>query len=84
MTVTQIELERQMYDFGRSRAERMMSKNEEAGRASSNPYAAAIYRRFVLPLAAMIQDDLDNRKPGRRAKPTPFFWKGWTPRPCRI
>ncbi|ADD21661.1 DNA-dependent RNA polymerase [Caulobacter phage Cd1] len=66
MTVTQIELERQMYDFGRSRAERMMSKNEEAGRASSNPYAAAIYRRFVLPLAAMIQDDLDNRKPGRR------------------
>ena len=66
MTVTQIELERQMYDFGRSRAERMMSKNEEAGRASSNPYAAAIYRRFVLPLAAMIQDDVDNRKPGRR------------------
>lgn len=64
--MTQADLERQMYDFGRSRAERMMTGNEEGGRANANPYAQAVYRRFVLPLAGIIEDDLATRGPGRR------------------
>lgn len=64
--ITQAELERQMYDFGRSRAERMMTSNEEGGRANNNPYAQAVFRRFVLPLAGIIQEDLDRKGPGRR------------------
>lgn len=66
MTMTQADLERQMYDFGRSRAERMMTSNEEGGRANNNPYAQAVFRRFVLPLAGIIQEDLDAKHPGRR------------------
>lgn len=64
--LTQTDLELQMYAFGRSRAERMMASNEEGGRANNNPYAQAIYRRFVLPLAEIIREDLDAKKPGRR------------------
>lgn len=55
-----------MYAFGRARTQRMMSRNEEGGRANNNPYAQAIYRRFVLPLAAIIKEDTDTKKPGRR------------------
>lgn len=66
MDMTQADLERQMYDFGRGRAERMMTSNEEGGRANNNPYAQAVFRRFVLPLAAIIQEDMDTKSPGRR------------------
>jgi Mitochondrial DNA-directed RNA polymerase len=55
-----------MYAFGRARSERMMARNEEDGRANSNPYAQAVYRRFVLPLAEIIREDVSNKKPGRR------------------
>jgi DNA-directed RNA polymerase len=55
-----------MYAFGRRRAETLMAKNEEGGRANNNPYAQAIYRRFVLPLAELIREDCAGRKPGRR------------------
>lgn len=44
----------------------MMDRNEEAGRANNNPYAHAIYRRFVLPLAQIIDEDLQSKGPGRR------------------
>ncbi|ATI16335.1 RNA polymerase [Caulobacter phage Lullwater] len=64
--LNQVELELEMYAFGRARANRMMTKNEEQGRANNNPYASAVYRRFILPLAAVIQEDLDDKKPGRR------------------
>lgn len=66
MKMTQADLERQMYDFGKARAERMMTSNEEGGRANNNPYAQSVFRRFVLPLASIIQDDLDTKGPGRR------------------
>lgn len=66
MNMTQAELEREMYDFGRGRASRMMASNEEGGRANNNPYAQAVFRRFVLPLAAIIQEDLETKSPGRR------------------
>ena len=64
--LTQVELEKEMYAFGRARSERMMARNEEGGRANNNPYAQAIYRRFVLPLAETIREDIANKKPGRR------------------
>jgi len=44
----------------------MMSRNEEAGRANNNPYAQAIYRRFILPLADIVREDVSVRTPGRR------------------
>lgn len=55
-----------MYAFGRARSERMMARNEEGGRANNNPYASAIFRRFVLPLAELIREDIANKRPGRR------------------
>lgn len=64
--LTQVELENEMYAFGRSRSERMMTRNEEGGRANNNGYAAAIYRRYVLPLAEIIREDIVAKKPGRR------------------
>lgn len=62
----QVELEREIVAGGRVRCERMMEKNEEAGRAYNNPYAQAINRRFVLPLAAAIREDLTAIRPGVR------------------
>jgi len=55
-----------MYAFGRARTERMMTRNEEGGRADNNPYAKAIYRRFVLPLAELLREDMDKKRAGRR------------------
>lgn len=63
--ITQVELEKQMASFGRARAERMMGRNEGAGSADNNPYAKAIYSRYVLPLAAIIKRDCTVKKPGR-------------------
>ena len=63
--LTQVQLERRMYSFGRARANRVIDSNEEGGRASNNPYASVLYRRFVLPLAERIKRDLDNRTAGR-------------------
>lgn len=64
--VTQAELEIEMYGKGRDRASRMMERNEEQGSANNNPYASAIYRRFVLPLSLLIESDIKEKKPGRR------------------
>jgi DNA-directed RNA polymerase len=64
--LTQVELEEEMYAFGRARTERMMTRNEDGGRANNNPYASAIYRRFVLPLAEVIREDISAKKAGRR------------------
>jgi DNA-directed RNA polymerase len=63
--LTQAELERQMAAFGKARAERMMARNEDAGSADNNPYAKAVFSRYVLPLATIIREDLATKKPGR-------------------
>ena len=65
-TISQVELEMEMYSFGRARTERMMTRNEEGGRADNNPYAKAIYRRFILPMAEIIKDDMKAKRAGRR------------------
>lgn len=62
--LTQVELEKQMYAHGRARADRIMHNNEEQGRANNNPYTSTLYRRFVLPLAELIREDLAVKKAG--------------------
>jgi DNA-directed RNA polymerase len=64
--LTQQEVEDRMYYGGVARAERMMSAAEDQGRAHQNPYAKAIFRDYVLPLAAAIRTELDVNRPGRR------------------
>lgn len=64
--ITQVELELETYDFGRGRAAKIMEANEERGNAANNGYSKAIYRRFVVPLAEIIREDITTKKPGRR------------------
>lgn len=63
--LTQAELEAEMVDGGRARMAQMMQKNEDGGGATNNPYASAVFRRFVLPMAAMIEADVQVPRPGR-------------------
>lgn len=53
--MNQAELEQEMVDGGRAKMLASFGRNEEAGAAHNNPYAAAVYRRFVQPLADMIK-----------------------------
>lgn len=66
MIESQAALEEMMYSQGKVRAEANMLRNEEQGRASMNPYGQAILRRFVLPLADKITEDLEARGAGMR------------------
>src|SRR5690625_406269 len=52
---TQRELELDMIAIGKEHAQHVHSKTEEKGRASSNPYASAVHRRFVEPLARLLE-----------------------------
>lgn len=63
---SQEELEQQMLLGGRERAQRMMSRNEQGGRAAHNPYARTIFNRFVQPLADVIKNDLEEKGAGKR------------------
>lgn len=54
--MTQEELELETVAAGKERAARMLSNNEERGAAEVNPYASALYRRYVRPLAATIAE----------------------------
>ncbi len=68
MLQTQVELELDAYTFGKDRMRKSIETNEQKDRAHSNPYAQAIYRRFVLPLASRLREDLRTASavPGRR------------------
>lgn len=63
--LTQEQLEKDMAAFGKARAERMMWRNEDARSADNNPYAKAIFNRYVMPLADIIRADIKTKKPGR-------------------
>jgi len=52
---TQRELELDMVAIGKTKAEKVHSEAEEKGRASGNPYASAVHRRFVEPLAKILE-----------------------------
>lgn len=64
--LTQQEVEERMYAGGIKRAETMMAKAEEKGRAADNPYAKEVLRDYVLPLAEAIRAQLDQKRAGRR------------------
>lgn len=65
--MNQVELEQEMCDGGRARAIGMIRNNEEGGRAYNNPYAQAIYRRFVQPLADAISIYVAEKRRGVQA-----------------
>jgi len=73
MNKTQVELELEAYSFGKERMQRAMDRNEEKGGAYNNPYAQAIYRRFVLPLAQAVRMDLDKPRIGRAQAHVPLL-----------
>lgn len=52
--MTQVELELQMYEAGRDAILQAYENNATSGRASSNPYASAFYRRTVEPLEEVL------------------------------
>lgn len=53
--MNQVELEQEMADGGRAKALSRFAINEEAHAAHSNPYAQALYRRSVVPMAEAIK-----------------------------
>lgn len=67
---TQRELELDMVRIGKESADRVHQEAEEKGRASSNPYASAVHRRFVEPLSKLLAASYVNGKPktGRVSK----------------
>ena len=62
--LTQIEVEQQMYHGGIKRANGMMRRAEDAGRAADNPYSREIMQDYVLPLAAVVKADVNAPKAG--------------------
>lgn len=70
---TQAELELETYAFGQERMRKAIERNEEKGSAPNNPYAQAVYRRFVLPLAERIRVDIDTPRIGRAQAHVPLL-----------
>ena len=70
---TQRELELEAYAFGQERMRKSIERNEESERAHNNPYANAVYRRFVLPLAAQIKLDIEQPRIGRAQAHVPLL-----------
>lgn len=64
--LTQSEIESRMYYGGIKRAENMMTKAEDKGRAVNNPYAKEVLDEYVLPLSAAIRSELDTKRAGKR------------------
>lgn len=59
--MSQIEVEERMYVGGIARARAAAERNEEAGEAARNPYAATIFRDYVIPMAQLIEHDRANK-----------------------
>lgn len=70
---TQVELELEAYSFGKERMRRSIERNEEQGGAYNNPYAQAVYRRFVLPLSDQIKLDVGTPRVGRSQAHVPLL-----------
>lgn len=65
--LNQHELEQDMVSGGREKAMAHLQKNEDGGRAYDNPYAQAVYRRYVQPMASMLESYLAEVKRGVQA-----------------
>lgn len=63
---SQRDIELEMYYGGIDRAQAMMGRAEEKGRASTNPYASGILSDFVLPIASALKIELDAKRAGPR------------------
>lgn len=63
---TQVDAEHMMYYGGIKRATNMLDKAELGGRAVDMPYAKEVFRDYVLPLAAAIQEEVEKNVPGNR------------------
>lgn len=77
--LSQVELELETYAFGQERMRRAIGRNEESGGAHNNPYAQAVYRRFVLPLAGRIQEDIEKPRIGRAQAHVPLLRAEYDP-----
>ena len=66
--MNQIELEQEMADGGRAKALRRFKENEDAASAHTNPYAQALYRRYILPVRDAIKLYVGTKKRGVAAK----------------
>ena len=64
----QIALEQEMVDGGRNQVIGHLRRNEDSGQAYNNPYAQAIYRRYVLPMAEILTEYLAEVKRGVQAQ----------------
>ena len=62
--MNQIELEQEMVDGGRARALGHIKRNEDQGQGYNNPYAQAMYRRFIEPLAQLIEAYINKQQGG--------------------
>jgi DNA-directed RNA polymerase len=58
-------LERELFEAGRNRALRGMEKRERDGHADQNPYAQALYRRWLFPLRDRIEAEITTPKAGK-------------------
>lgn len=65
--IDQLELEKEMVDGGRAKAIAHIRNNEDKGRGYDNPYAAAVYRRYVQPMAEILTQYLAEVKRGVQA-----------------
>jgi len=65
--MNQHDLEQDMVTGGRDKAIAHLQRNEDNGRAYDNPYAQAVYRRYVQPMAAMLGSYLAEVKRGVQA-----------------
>lgn len=70
---SQVELELEAYAFGKERMKRSLARNEEQGGGYNNPYAQAVFRRFVMPLADAINLDVNTPRVGRAQAHVPLL-----------
>jgi DNA-directed RNA polymerase len=55
-----------MYHGGIARFKASVKRAEEAGEAARNPYAASVYREFIIPVANAIREDITAKRVGAR------------------
>lgn len=65
--LTQWQVEERMYYGGIKRADDMMTKAEDKGRAITNPYAKELTDEYVMPLARALNTELEMKRVGVRA-----------------
>lgn len=57
--LSQYDVEMRMYHGGINRAEAMMDKAEDQGRAHQNPYAKELFNEYVLPISAALTAEVE-------------------------